>query len=68
LGDKSQHFELASKATRVSWTVFTAPPDYSSYSVNIPFDEYQRKMDGLLLLISERTGLPLMDLRDVEER
>lgn len=32
-----------------------------------PFDEYQRKMDALLVFITNRTGLPLTDLRDVTQ-
>lgn len=43
-------------------------PASSYLRPDIAFEEYQRKMDGLLLLISERTGLPLTDLRDVPER
>jgi hypothetical protein len=62
---KSYSLELASEKTIVRWFVFIAHPESVNCWIDIPFEEYQRKMDGLLLLIAERTGLPLIDLRDV---
>ena len=36
----------------------------STYQPTIPFDDYTRLMDSLLLTVAERTGLSLTDLRD----
>jgi hypothetical protein len=34
----------------------------------MPFDEYDRLMDGLLALIAARTHLPLYNLREKSQR
>ncbi len=64
---KNGNFEVASATGRVELRIIDKPK-HALQRPDIPFEEYQRKMDGLLLLIAARTGLPLMDLRDVEER
>jgi len=49
-------YELSSASSIARWTrVF----DTSVIKPTIPLDEYQRQMDGLLLLIAERAGLRL---------
>ncbi|HZC77384.1 MAG TPA: hypothetical protein VE258_06515, partial [Ktedonobacterales bacterium] len=57
---RTSEFELSGPRDIVRWT---RPVDASSYDTVLPFVEYQRQMDSLLVLIGERTGLPLTDLR-----
>jgi hypothetical protein len=58
---KPAEYELSGPRAIVRWT---RPVDGSSCDTVIPFEQYQRQMDGLLLLIANRTGLPLADLRE----
>jgi hypothetical protein len=59
---KPAGYELSGPRAIVRWT---RQVDGSSYDMVIPFEEYQRRMDGLPLLLAERTGLPLADLREL---
>lgn len=52
-------YELRGERGGVRWV---RARDTSAYRPTIPFDEYQRRMDGLLLLVAERTRLPLYDV------
>jgi hypothetical protein len=54
-------FELSSPTAIVR---FTRLDRVRGLRPAIPFDDYRRQTDALLLLIAERTGLPLHDLRD----
>jgi len=57
--------ELASPRASVR---FTYLHDTDAQEPLIPYDEYRRLMASVLTLIAERTGLPLMDLRDPKDR
>jgi hypothetical protein len=52
-------YELRGERGDVRWV---RARDTSAYQPTIPFGEYQRRMDGLLLLVAERTRLPLYDV------
>jgi len=52
-------YELSGSGSIVRWWV---SQDAETAAANIPFPDYRRHMDGLLLLIAARTGLPLYDL------
>ena len=52
-------YELRGERGGVRWV---RARDTSAYRPTIPFAEYQRRMDGLLLLADERTRLPMYDL------
>lgn len=52
-------YELSGEREIVRWV---RARDTSAFRPTIPFAEYQRQMDGLLLLAAERTHLPLYDL------
>lgn len=54
-------YELSGEASVVRWV---RARDTTAFRPTIPFADYQRQMDGLLLLVDERTHLPLYDLAD----
>ena len=56
-------YELSGEQSVVRWV---RARDTSAFRPTIPFMDYQRQMDGLLLLAEERTHLPLFDLTEVK--
>lgn len=56
-------YELSGEQSVVRWV---RARDTSAFRPTIPFADYQRQMDGLLLLTDERTRLPLVDLTEVK--
>lgn len=56
-------YELSGERGVVRWV---RARDTSAFRPTIPFADYQRQMDGLLLLVDERTHLPLVDLSEVK--
>ena len=56
-------YELSGERDVVRWV---RARDTSAFKPTIPFADYQRQMDGLLLLVDERTHLPLYDLTGVK--
>ena len=56
-------YEISGERDIVRWV---RARDTSAFRPTIPFAEYQRQMDGLLLLAAERTRLPLYDLTAVK--
>jgi hypothetical protein len=58
---RKAEYELSSATSIVRWT---RPLDASVSKPTIPMGDYQRQMDGLMLLIAERTGLRLYDVSD----
>ena len=56
------HYELSSATAILRWSREQKPSRLTRLSS--PFPEYVQQMDGLLMLIAGKTGLPLYDLRD----
>lgn len=56
-------YELSGEQSVVRWV---RARDTSAFRPTIPFDDYQRQMDGLLLLAGDHTRLPLYDLSEIK--
>lgn len=56
-------YELASANEVITWKPLRQLHWWSVERPVVPFEEYQRQMEGLLSLIAARTHLPLYDVR-----
>jgi len=59
------YYELSSQTSRITWMrVVDARSVFAPWRPTLPDEQYQRQMQALTALVTEKTGLPLYDLSE----